>query len=142
MSRRYGTLTLTQQAKQDLRLLVQKTYLEAMQASEEALGLDSSIAVAEENLSLRQKSFRQGLSSSLDVVDAQLYLAGIQTQQSAARFRYLVSLAKLLALSSEMDTFSHYERQAINTFSDMPPIELSNSLSAQPVTAYHAARRH
>jgi outer membrane protein TolC len=103
---------LKSQAKQDLSLLVQKTYLEAQQAIDEVQGLESSIALANENLYLREKAFTQGLSSSLDVVDAQLYVASIETQRSAARFRYLISLTKLLALSSEIDSFKQYQNTA------------------------------
>ncbi|MBE3874601.1 TolC family protein [Vibrio parahaemolyticus] len=103
---------LKSQAKQDLSLLVQKTYLEAQQAIDEVQGLEASIALANENLLLREKAFTQGLSSSLDVVDAQLYVASIETQRSAARFRYLISLTKLLALSSEMNSFEQYQNTA------------------------------
>ncbi|EWM35609.1 putative outer membrane protein [Vibrio parahaemolyticus EKP-021] len=91
---------------------MQKTYLEAQQAIDEVQGLESSIALANENLLLREKAFTQGLSSSLDVVDAQLYVASIETQRSAARFRYLISLTKLLALSSEMNSFEQYQNTA------------------------------
>ncbi|MCG6282773.1 TolC family protein, partial [Vibrio diabolicus] len=80
---------LTAQAKQDLSVLVQKTYKEAEQALEEVQGLNSSLKLAQENLMLRQKAFSQGLSTSLDVVDAELYLASIRTQQAAAGFNYL-----------------------------------------------------
>ncbi|WP_100752371.1 TolC family protein [Vibrio salilacus] len=106
---------LKAQAKQDLSVLVQKTYLEAQQAQEEVIGLQSSIDLAQENLNLRQKAFSQGLSTSTDVVDAQLYIAKVKTQKAAASFNYLISLAKLLALSSEMDAFSQYQHNAINT---------------------------
>ena len=99
---------LKSQAKQDLTVLVQKTYLEANQAIEEVQGLNSSLSLAQENLLLRKKAFTQGLSNSLEVVDAELYLASIKTQQSAARFKYLISLNKLLALSSEMNAYSSY----------------------------------
>jgi len=105
---------LKAQAKQDLSVLVQKTYLEAQQAQEEVLGLESSIELASENLNLRQKAFSQGLSTSTDVVDAQLYVASVQTQKAAASFNYLISLSKLLALSSEMDAFGQYQHNAIN----------------------------
>ncbi|MCG9597360.1 TolC family protein [Vibrio sp. Isolate25] len=106
---------LKAQAKQDLTVLVQKTYLEAQQAQEEVLGLSSSIELAKENIKLREKGFSQGLSTSTDVVDAQLYLANVQTQKSAASFNYLLSLSKLLALSSEMATFQQYQQDSINT---------------------------
>ncbi|HDY7739852.1 TPA: TolC family protein [Vibrio vulnificus] len=104
--------SLKAQAKEDLSVLVQKTYLEAQQAIDEVIGLESSIRLAKENLDLREKAFKQGLSTSLEVVDAQLYRASVETQQSAARFRYLLSLTKLLALSSEMNSFNQYQSSA------------------------------
>ncbi|EIO3977551.1 TolC family protein [Vibrio vulnificus] len=104
--------SLKAQAKEDLSVLVQKTYLEAQQAIDEVIGLESSIRLAKENLDLREKAFNQGLSTSLEVVDAQLYFASVETQQSAARFRYLLSLTKLLALSSEMNSFNQYQSSA------------------------------
>ncbi|HGE6078475.1 TPA: TolC family protein [Vibrio cholerae] len=104
---------LKAQAKQDLSVLVEKTYLEAEQALEEVTGLNSSLNLAQENLRLRQKAFSQGLSTSVDVVDAELYLASIRTQQSLASFNYLISLNKLLALSSEMSSFSTYQQSAV-----------------------------
>ncbi|MEZ9512019.1 TolC family protein [Vibrio breoganii] len=108
---------LRAQAKQDLSVLVQKTYLEAEQSLEEVQGLETSIDLAEENLRLRRKMFSQGLSNSLDVVDAELYLASIQTQQHVARFNYLISLNKLLALSGKMNTFYQYESRSITASS-------------------------
>lgn len=104
---------LKAQARQDLQVLVKKTYLEAEQALEEVTGLNSSLNLAQENLKLRQKAFTQGLSTSLDVVDAELYLASVKTQQYVASFNYLISLNKLLALTSEMDTFDNYKKSAI-----------------------------
>ncbi|EJK2105687.1 TolC family protein [Vibrio cholerae] len=104
---------LKAQAKQDLSVLVEKTYLEAEQALEEVTGLNSSLNLAQENLRLRQKAFSQGLSTSIDVVDAELYLASIRTQQSLASFNYLISLNKLLALSSEISSFSTYHQSAV-----------------------------
>ncbi|WP_418113118.1 TolC family protein [Vibrio scophthalmi] len=106
---------LKAQAKQDLSVLVKKTYLEAQQAQEEVVGLGSSLELAHENLKLRNKGFSQGLSTSTDVVDAQLYLASIQTQRAAASFNYLISLAKLLALSNQMNSFPQYQQTAIAT---------------------------
>ncbi|ENM5734294.1 TolC family protein [Vibrio mimicus] len=105
---------LKAQAKQDLSVLVEKTYLEAEQALEEVTGLNSSLHLAQENLRLRQKAFSQGLSTSVDVVDAELYLASIRTQQSLASFNYLISLNKLLALASEMNSFSTYNQSAVS----------------------------
>lgn len=103
---------LKKQAKQDLSLLVEKTYREALQSIDEYYGLASSIELAKENVFLREKGFKQGLSTSLDVVDAELYLASIKTQRSLASFNYVISLVKLLALSDQTDTFVQYQLQA------------------------------
>ncbi|WP_300180951.1 TolC family protein [uncultured Aliivibrio sp.] len=103
---------LKKQAKQDLSLLVEKTYREALQSIDEYYGLASSIELAKENVFLREKGFKQGLSTSLDVVDAELYLASIKTQRSLASFNYMISLIKLLALSDQTDTFVQYQLQA------------------------------
>jgi outer membrane protein TolC len=100
---------LHQQALQDLTVLVEKTYYQALQSIEEVNGLDSSLTLAEENLRLRKKSFNQGLSTSLEVIDAQLFLASIKTQQQVASFNYIIALNKLLALSSQMSKFALYE---------------------------------
>jgi len=96
------------QAESDLSVLVEKTYRQAEQALEEYYGLNKSMELANENLKLRKTAFSQGLSTSLDVVDAQLYLAGIITRKSAAQFNFVLSLSRLLALSCQMDRFSQY----------------------------------
>ncbi|MDA7746165.1 TolC family protein [Psychromonas sp.] len=104
---------LYHQAIQDLTVLVKKTYFEAQQAIEEAQGLAASLALANENLKLRSKAFNQGLSTSIDVVDAEMFLANIKIQQLVAEFNYVVALNKLLSLSSQMSTFNQYELMAI-----------------------------
>ncbi|ELR66820.1 Outer membrane protein [Photobacterium marinum] len=101
---------LRAQAEQDLSVLVEKTYREAMQALEEYNGLSSSQQLAEENVRLREKAFSQGLSTSLDVVDAELYQASVRTQRSAAAFQYVISLSRLLAVSGEMESFNQYQQ--------------------------------
>lgn len=106
---------LYQQAKQDLTMLVKRTYFEAQQAIEEVQGLDASLALAEENLKLRKKVFTQGLSPSIDVVDAELFLSSIKIQQQLAKFNYIIALHKLLALSNDMSTFNQYELTALKS---------------------------
>ena len=100
---------LQSQTRSDLSVLVEKTYRQAEQAIEEYHGLVSSLHLAEETVTLRSKSFQQGLSTSLDVVDAEMFLAGIKTQRSAAAYSYVITLAKLLAVSGQMETFFSYQ---------------------------------
>ena len=100
---------LQAQAIQDLSVLVEKTYREASQSLEEYAGLASSLALSNENLRLRKKAFSQGISTSLEVVDAQLYVASIESQRLVASYQYLLSLAKLLTLSSDINSFKNYQ---------------------------------
>lgn len=100
---------LQAQAIQDLSVLVEKTYREANQSLEEYQGLESSLALSDENLLLRRRAFTQGLSTSIEVVDAQLFVASIKTQRLVAAYQYMISLSKLLALSTDIHTFKHYQ---------------------------------
>ena len=104
---------LIAQAKLDLSVLVEKTYKEANQSIEEYQGLSSSLALANENLFLQGKAFKQGLSTSIDVVDAQLFIASIETQRLVASYKYVISLCKLIALSSEINSFNDYKTAKI-----------------------------
>lgn len=101
---------LQQKVRKDLTLLVEKTWREAAQGLEEYQSLASTQALAQENVLLRDKAFGQGLSTSLDVVDARNQLAGVKAQRSAAAYQYVVSLARLLALGGQMNSFEQYQR--------------------------------
>ena len=100
---------LSSQAIQDLKLLVEKTWREANTALEEYNGLESSLALAHENVRMRDIAYAQGLSTSLEVVDAKLFLADIETQRQVAAYEYVVSLGRLLALSDQMASFANYQ---------------------------------
>ncbi|MEW7864610.1 TolC family protein [Aeromonas diversa] len=102
---------LEAKTRRDLELLVEKTWREAGQALEEYQSLSSTQQLAEENVKLRDKAFGQGLSTSLDVVDARNQLAGVKTQRAAAAYQYVVSLARLMALGGETDQFRHYQQE-------------------------------
>ncbi len=100
---------LRHQAERDLQLLVEKTYREAMQSLEEYEGLGTSLELAQENVRLREIAFSQGLSTSLDVIDGQLFLAGIKTQRWLAAYHYVLSLSRLLAVSGGQDEFMSFQ---------------------------------
>lgn len=97
------------QAQSDLSVLVEKSYRLAEQALEEYQGLGSSLELARETVDLRAKAFSQGLSTSLDVIDAELFLAGIKTQRAVAAYNYVVTLAKIHAVSGEPESFLLYQ---------------------------------
>lgn len=100
---------LKRQAINDLELLVEKTWREAQIAREEYTGLASSLKLANENIHMRELAFAQGLSTSLEVVDAELFLVSVKTQRQVAAYQYVLSLARLLALSNQMTQFPEYQ---------------------------------
>ncbi|MGI2021548.1 TolC family protein [Shewanella glacialipiscicola] len=93
------------QTRQDLSLLVEQSYRQLLQAEEEVKALDTSLELATENLRLREIAFNQGLSTSIDRVDAELKLSAVNTQQLAARYRYVQAYARLMAISGQLDEF-------------------------------------
>jgi outer membrane protein TolC len=99
---------LRRQARQDLSLVVEKTYRLMEQAMSEYDSLASSQLLAEKTVDLREMAFSQGLSTSLDVVDARLYVAGVKIQRAHAAYNYVMELAKLLAMSGQINEFTQY----------------------------------
>ncbi len=92
-------------ALESLALLVEKTYKEMMDAKEEYEALNSTIELSEENYRLRTISFAEGLSTSVELVDAQMLLLGAKTKKLNAAYTYMQKLAQLCVLSGERDQF-------------------------------------
>lgn len=65
--------------------------------------------MAEENIELREKAFAQGFSTSLEVVDAQLFVTAVRTQRMAAAYNYVNALARLLSLSGQREKMAQYQ---------------------------------
>lgn len=99
-------------ARRILTLAAGIAYREAEQAIAEYQGLESSLALARENLHLREKAFTQGLSTSVELVDAQLFLSAVSIEQSLAAYRFVTALSRLLALGGEMERFGNYQSTA------------------------------
>lgn len=114
---------LKAQAIRDLSLLVEKTWRDAQTAREEYSGLAISLELAHENIRMREEAFVQGLSTSLEVVDAELFLVTVKTQQQVAAYQYVLSLARLLALSDQMTQFSTYQ---VNSQTNLQNLEQNN----------------
>ncbi|MGS0674958.1 TolC family protein [Shewanella sp. 0m-4] len=93
------------QTQQDLNLLLDQSYRQLLQAQEEVVSLNTSMSLAEENKRLRDIAFKQGLSTSIEKVDAELKLNAVATQQLGAQYRYVQSYARLMAISGQLDEF-------------------------------------
>jgi len=115
--------SIKQGTKRFLDLAARVAYRKANQALSQHAGLNASLELGQENLRLRKKAFIEGFSTSVELVDAELFVLAVKVEQSAAAYAYVVSLARLLALTGEMDSFSDYQRRGI---------QLSSSESTTP----------
>ncbi|WP_394203776.1 TolC family protein [Shewanella waksmanii] len=93
------------QTQQDLSLLVEQSYRQLLQAQEEVNSLQVSMDLAKENKRLRDIAFSQGLSTSIEKVDAEIKLSAVSMQELAAQYRYVQAYARLMAVSGQIDEF-------------------------------------
>jgi outer membrane protein TolC len=92
----------------DLETLVSSRYQEMMKSIEQYDSLQSSVELAKENIRARNRSFEEGLATSLDVVDAQLSLSGIRVERLLAAYNFDVALARLLEACGRAAEFPQY----------------------------------
>lgn len=97
------------QAIKDISLLVEKTYKEAVQAKKLFFTLNSSIVLAQENLKLQEKAFAQGMATSSQVIDARNMLSKAKIEQKSVAYKYMLCVAKLMALSDSIYDFKLYQ---------------------------------
>ena len=103
---------LKAQTREDLSLAVQKTYDEMVLYRDEFESLSSSLALARENYKLRSLAFKEGLSTTTEVVDAQVLLSGAKTKRLNAAYNYVNKLAMLCVLSGDRELFFKFEKSS------------------------------
>jgi len=91
---------------------VESMYRKVEQAREQFKLLDSTIALAQENLRLRERGFGEAQATSLDVSDARDALARSLTARAFAAYDYDIALAQLLRAAGQAHAFSEFIRQA------------------------------
>jgi len=97
------------EALDGLALLVEKTYKEMMSDREEFNALNSSLELAHENYKLREVAFSEGLSTSVELVDAQMFLLGAKTKRLNAAYNFVQKLSQLSVLSGDREMFFKVE---------------------------------
>ena len=91
---------------------VEAAYRKVEQAREQFKLLDSTIALAEENLRLRERGFGEGQATNLDVSDARDAVAKSQTARATAAYDYVIALVQLLQASGQTNAFEEFIQQA------------------------------
>lgn len=93
-------------------MLVEKLYNQMINYRNQITSIDSSLSFAEEYLRMKEAAFREGMSSSSDLIDAELNLAGVRTERLQAAYNFDLVLAQLLEAAGISDEFPAYSRRS------------------------------
>ena len=107
--RRVGELQ--NKAGKDIAVLVEKLYNQMMNYHNQMTSIDASLKFAEEYLRMKNAAFLEGMSSSSDLIDAELNLAGVRTERLQAAYNYDLLLARLLEAAGISDEYPSYARR-------------------------------
>lgn len=103
---------LQRQVRDEVRILIIRTYNLVELSRRQFLSLDSSLEAATENLRVQDLSFREGEAPASAVIDARNLLGAARLQRAAAAYEYELTLAALLAASGRSDEFISYMQRA------------------------------
>lgn len=81
-------------------------------ARRQYLSLDSSIAAAAESQRVTELSFREGVATATELIDARNLLAQAHTERATVAYKYDLALASLLLASGQMAAFSDHLHRA------------------------------
>ncbi|MEG2612223.1 MAG: TolC family protein, partial [Alistipes sp.] len=98
-------------ASDDIAVLVEKLYNQINNYANQIASINSSIVFAKEYLKVKNAAFLEGMSSSSDLIDAELNLAKVQTERMQAAYNYDVLLAQLLETAGISEEFRTYVRR-------------------------------
>ena len=94
-----------EKVKNTLDVMVQKLYSQMKEAEEEVSTLQTTIAMSEELLRIRRKSFEEGMATSTEVVDAEVMLSNVRIAMLLAQYQFDVSLASLCSICGVPELF-------------------------------------
>ena len=88
---------------------IDKLYTQLQKAQDNVKALNATIALSEELVRIRKKSFTEGMATSTEVIDAETILANVKVARLAAYYEYDVALMNLLSLCGTPEQFSNYQ---------------------------------
>ncbi len=109
-ARRVGALQ--NKAGRDISVLIEKLYNQMLNYRNQMTSIDASLTFAEEYLRMKNAAFLEGMSSSSDLIDAELNLAGVRTERLQAAYKFDLLLAQLLEAAGISEEFTAYPRRA------------------------------
>lgn len=103
-------------AEEDIKTGIKKLHQQLGMQVEQLEELDKTLEFAKTYVESREKAFHEGLSTSSELVDANLLLAKVKIDRLQAIYNYDVTLATLLQVCGSPDLFLAYQtsRDAIS----------------------------
>ena len=99
------------QARSDIALLVEKAWRDTDQTRQRVHSFDAQAAQAHEYLRLRTRGLQEGLSTPLDLVDAELNLAKVRIGRAQAAFEHIIALSTLLEAMGSGEQLGSWARK-------------------------------
>lgn len=109
--KKYATELMTERTKQEVENVIYKSYSELNSSQTSHQLLTQNIKAAQENLRIQQLSFKEGMGTATQVIDAQNALSALKSEMSINAYKYILSLATLLQSYGSIDEFKLYVNQ-------------------------------
>ena len=99
---------LKEKVQMDIKTLVEKLYNQTQSALEMVKAYGSTIEFAEHYLKAKKLAFKEGMATSVELVDAELNLSKAKVERMAAAYGFDMALCNLLAVSGLSDNYTKY----------------------------------
>lgn len=96
-------------AGEDIKTVIKKLHQQLGMQVEQLEELDKMLEFAKTYVDSREKAFHEGLSTSTELVDANLLLAKVKIERLQAMYNYDVTLAALVQVCGNPDLFLEYQ---------------------------------
>ncbi|MBH2002575.1 MAG: TolC family protein [Moraxellaceae bacterium] len=109
--KKHAAELITERTKQEVENVLYKSYSELSSSQNSHQLLSQNTKAAQENLRIQQLSFKEGMGTATQVIDAQNALSALKTEMALNSYKYILSLATLLQSYGSIDEFKLYVNQ-------------------------------
>lgn len=106
--KKYAAELMTERTKQEVENVLYKSYSELSSSQTSHQLLVQNTKAAQENLRIQQLSFKEGMGTATQVIDAQNALSALRSEMALNSYKYILSLATLLQSYGSIDEFKLY----------------------------------
>ena len=105
--------SIVKNTEQEIMLFIDKEYYSAINSLQSIETINSSIEFAEAYLHTKREGFKEGMTTSIEVIDAELALEGAMLERVNEAYNFCKSLSHLLEASGLSDHFDEYRNMGI-----------------------------